>query len=203
MTFFLCGCKVYVKFSFTVLVVIILLFLQSEYTNWSLLAIALHEFGHVIAMLKFRQKLCAITLNFYGIDFNYEKNKVLTENQELMISASGPIANIIMSIFFAIVYLITSSEILLIAAACQISICIFNLLPINQLDGGQIIYILLKKKFALERADKICFWISVIFIFLIGTVMLVTSLKFTFNYSLLVILIYLSVQILNYYYLKE
>lgn len=104
-----------------------------------MVSIGFHESGHVWAM-----KRCGLkTKGFYflpflgGVAISEQSYKSYKEN--VFVSIMGPIWGAALAFACAGLYLITGQTWLAAAAAWMAMINLFNLLPVNPLDGGQML----------------------------------------------------------------
>lgn len=101
----------------------------------------IHELGHIIAM-----KQCGIkTKGIYFIPFvggaaigEFDRTK-MTRWDEVYIAMMGPIFGLFTASALAGVYIFTDNPFWAASAAWVASVNLFNLLPINPLDGGRVI----------------------------------------------------------------
>ena len=92
-----------------------------------------HEIGHIGSACLLKAKIKKVTVYPYGAEIKFESN-LLPYYKDVLISLSGPFMNIILALIghyfgtgdFFIIY--------------NIVLCIMNLLPINNLDGGAVLY---------------------------------------------------------------
>ncbi len=82
--------------------------------------------------------------------------------EDLLISISGPLSNIIIGIIFMILYYKFHIEIFNMLTYGNLSIGIFNLIPALPLDGGRIIRNLLNYRTFYKRANRITVNLSII-----------------------------------------
>lgn len=148
--FKICGITVQIKFLF---VAIITIFLLSDTTGLAItviLSCVAHELGHIFTFCLFKLKPHSLVLDITGIKLE-QPNTQLSFLTELIILLSGCITNFMLALIF---YLINPTQYFNII---MINILIggFNLLPINQFDGGKIAFILLSSVFSNEYAYKI------------------------------------------------
>lgn len=149
-----------------------------------------HEYGHIWAM-----KRCGLkTKGIYFIPFigaaAVTEEMFKSRRDEAYIAIMGPIFGFILSGVSLIVYMVTMDTLFAAAAGWMAMINLFNLLPINPLDGGRIM-----KSIAFSVNSKLgyrflavgivlsiilTFWAGIIlFLFLL----IVGSLEFVFEYK--------------------
>ena len=148
--------------------------------------VALHEAGHTIAARLYGIEVKSITLWPLGgfASFSSAEEDLRRPDKTLanvLIVAAGPLTNLLLSLFFILLALL---ERLLQRAqslpeisswlehgrvfpflgglvVANLSLVLFNLIPIYPLDGGQIARGLLKLAFGEKRADQFLFLLSV------------------------------------------
>ncbi len=148
---------------------------------WCAAAIAVHEGGHLLMMLKCRQERSA--------------------RENLLIIFFGPFANFICFLPSFLLYLIGAEGALPFAAA-NCSVGLFNLLPVMSLDGGQLAYILLCKRLSSDRAERAVDALTFVFIFPLAALGFWLTLRAR-NVSLLFVSVYLVLSLIfkgNRYY---
>jgi Zn-dependent protease len=189
-----------IGFSFFVMVALSVILIQTDYALMSLAAIALHEAGHLLAMIFFRRKIRGVRFGFFGIEIEAHNN--LASNwQDLVVSICGPLANGLSAAVFFLVYKSFSSPDCFLYAGTQLSIGIFNLLPITGLDGGNLLKLGLLRFFSEERTDAIGFVVSVVACAGLVFILLYTSKtepsldSFSLNYSMVAIIFYLVIRL--------
>lgn len=152
----------------------VLLFLAAVF-----FCVALHEIGHAAAARAFGIQVKSIVLWPLGGFANLSRRP---ENplHDLIISAAGPLTNLLILSFLAIMMVVVRiAEVfpvfppvsallgsfriftfLVVLAVTNLSLAAFNLIPIYPLDGGQIARGILKLIFGDKYADLILLWIS-------------------------------------------
>lgn len=109
---------------------------------------ALHEVGHILALLHFGKKPKKITLGVMGI--RIEKSDIaLSYREECITALCGPFVNLIFSVVFALI------DMTGLPFAINSGLFIINMLPVKTLDGGRFVYNFLLASVDEENADKI------------------------------------------------
>ncbi len=124
-----------------------------------------------------------VSIKAFNISILENKRYNSELSKDIIITLAGPLFNIIAFIILLFFY----REFALV----NLFVGVFNLLPAASLDGGQLIYLLLIKRFTHEITAKILDVITIITalpIFFIGIMVLLNS---KYNFSLLFIGIYL------------
>ena len=141
--------------------------------------VALHEAGHTLAARLYGIEVNNITLWPLGGFANLSRRPEKTI-ANLVIVAAGPLVNLILTFFFALLVLLERliqrtqalPEIsgrleqahvfpfLVGLVIANLSLVVFNLVPVYPLDGGQMARDVLKLLFGERRADQILFFLS-------------------------------------------
>jgi tetratricopeptide (TPR) repeat protein len=141
--------------------------------------VALHELGHTLAARLYGIEVTSIVLWPLGGFANLSRRpeKVLPD---MVISVSGPLANLLIFVALAsltiIEYLLERTQLfpalarflwqwdvfpfLLSLSIANLSLALFNLVPVYPLDGGQIARGLLKLAFGEKNADRVMLFFS-------------------------------------------
>lgn len=147
------------------------------------LAAMLHELGHVLMMLLCGVRVRAIRLCLF--DVLIQADDAPSFKADVLITLGGVAVNFL---FAALLYPAGMKY-----ALPHLALGIFNLLPVMSLDGGHLLEIVLDKRFS-PRASAIVLRVTT-FVFLLPlmTAGLYILLSSGYNYSLLIISIYLIV----------
>jgi stage IV sporulation protein FB len=144
-----------------------------------------HELGHSLVATNAGYKLNKITLMPFGavVKGDIEGLKL---KDEIKIALAGPLLNFAIALFFVScwwvfpeIYAFTD-----VVVEANLSMAIFNLLPVFPLDGGRVINATLKSKLRKNVANGICNALSITFS-LVLVALFVVSLRKGVNFSLL------------------
>lgn len=160
MTFTVGGCTVSVSFFFLAVIAVLLLNDKSGIASAGIAAAALHECAHLVTMRAFSCMPCRIRFTAFGIDIEKPCAVGRTYVKDALISLSGPAVNLITAYIFYLAYGFKPCYFF----AANILLFLFNILPIEPLDGGQALYALLCIKCRPGTAQKA---VSVISFFII------------------------------------
>lgn len=144
---------------FFIITSLLLLFDKSGYMSFSMLFSLCHEFGHIIAMFIIHKPPRAIKIKIYGFEINTVSFSIA---ETIFISAAGPLINLL-SVLFCLILSSNINYKLLDLIYINIVIAAFNLLPVKNLDGGDILFSILTLKFSRNKADKLFRLISLSF----------------------------------------
>lgn len=158
--------------------------------------IIFHELGHYLMAKINKVKVKKITIYPFGGITTLDTLINININRELLIAMGGILSQSIYMIIIIILYKygFVREYIYNLYTRYNNSILYFNLLPIVSLDGFKILNLTLSKIFPFDISNKLSLGISFITLILI----LIVN-YYTFNYTLLLILSVLIINIVNYY----
>lgn len=158
--------------------------------------IIFHELGHYLMAKINKVKVKKITIYPFGGITTLDTLINININRELLIAMGGILFQTIYMIIIIILYKygFVREYIYNLYTRYNNSILYFNLLPIVSLDGFKILNLTLSKIFPFDISNKLSLGISFITLILI----LIVN-YYTFNYTLLLILSVLIINIVNYY----
>ena len=182
--------KVSVSVYFAAVLTFTCIFAPGGYAPVGLLSCVLHECGHLAAVYAFGGHITALTLGAYGMRIDKSNDVILSANQEAAVAFAGPFVNIILTLLGVALKI----EILFLANA---AIAAFNLIPIESLDGYNIIYNLLCFKLEQKKLKAALNIISTAFLFIMFCLGFSVLLKSRYNFTILAAAVYLSVRFVN------
>lgn len=137
-----------IKLDFLLFVLICTCLLFDRYDVFYVIIFSvLHEFGHLIWLVIFDQKIESISITYYGIGIKFINR--LSPFKEFIYLLGGLLVNFI--------FLMLSVE-----KEINFALLFINVLPIYPLDGGRILKLILNSFFKLDLSYKIFKTISVI-----------------------------------------
>lgn len=125
---------IHFRFTFGFFSVWALLLLQSAFSETAAMAAlccALHELGHIAAMKALKIKIRGLTFYSGGVKLKSEPLSLRNTLSEISVLAAGPFVNLLLG---AAGFLFGNR----IFTGINISLLLFNLLPLSALDGGRI-----------------------------------------------------------------
>ena len=158
--------------------------------------IIFHELGHYLMAKINKVKVKKITIYPFGGITTLDTLINININRELLIAMGGILSQSIYMIIIIILYKygFVREYIYNLYTRYNNSILYFNLLPIVSLDGFKILNLTLSKILPFDISNKLSLGISFITLILI----LIVN-YYTFNYTLLLVISVLIVNIVNYY----
>lgn len=181
--------KVYLHFSFFAAVSLMMLINVSEYALWGLYACLIHETGHLISMLILRQKVDKLVFYGAGIRIVQRKHDIFTPFAiQLVILFSGCAMNFF--VFFTL-KMFTNSFNASLFATINCIIGMFNLLPLNCMDGGKMLVLVFYKLCEYDLAVKLEKYLRSINAFLTVVIIIILAICGFHNLTLYMTLIYI------------
>lgn len=177
-----------INISFAAIITLMLVIDESGICALALFCCIFHEAGHILCLWAMGEKPGRIVFSFYGIKLERLPMAFHGKINEIIVFASGPFANFVLSLFLILVS--AANETLKIWALISLITGVFNLIPIRPLDGGNILFTLLCRLIKEEKAGIICDAVSaaVTVPLLFAGIALASKAR---NYSLLASAVYL------------
>ena len=151
---------------------------------------ALHETGHILALLFYGRKPKNITFGFSGIRIETDSTS-LSYKQESIVALCGPAVNLIFIIFFLI------TDVSENALVINTGLLIVNMLPVKSLDGGRFIHSLLSVFIDKKRTELIMNILAIITAFIIVSVMIFSLVTGFVNTSFILFTVFLVLVIIS------
>jgi len=182
LSFRLLGIRVDISFYFFALLTAFFILEPDSATACGALAAVLHEFGHLAAMLIVPGgKVERISITACGLKITARLCGQF--KGWLPVCAAGAAANFIAAITFIPLTHIGSGNFASVFSSANICVGVINLLPIEPMDGGQILRTVLLRFTVPERADRICCAVSfsVLLPFLCAGLWLLMQTRYNFS----------------------
>ena len=142
------------------------------------LIVIIHELGHVLICKLFKYKIINVTIYPFGGITKIEKDINTSPNKEIILASAGIIMQIILIPFIKILNIHDYNLFL----KYNLSIMIFNMLPIIPLDGSTILKSILNKVFSFKTSYKLYIIISVLSI----VIYIILNYKYSLNNYLII-----------------
>ncbi len=195
MTFDVGEVRVNVSFFFFVTVCVSLVLDKTNTAALALCAAAIHEGGHLLCMLAFGERARKIHIAPFG--FGITRTGMGSYRREMCIALAGPAANLLAAAVLICVMLCCNKRGLFKAAVVNISLAVFNLLPIEPLDLGRAVRCRLMCSMNSARADRLIFALGIVFLIPLVTFGFLVLIKSRYNITLLLASIYLAFSLLK------
>lgn len=115
--------------------------------GWGLLACALHELGHAVAIYALGGRAERLKLSAAGAELTLSPAKPLSYGRELAVTLAGPGASLLTA-------WLAAGRGLFLLAGLSLGQGLFNLLPLLPLDGGRALSLLLAFRAGEDRAER-------------------------------------------------
>lgn len=157
---------------------------------YCLLAVIIHESGHIMAMHLFGFAPDKIKISLFEISINDNARHKRKFFQNFIIIFWGPFINFICFILIYLLYLMGNKDFYPFAIA-NLSVGLFNIMPVLSLDGGQLLYIILRRFLSDSTSEKVVDVITFLFLFPMFALGFLLLFKSKYNFSLLIVCVYL------------
>lgn len=191
MIFTVKNCKVEITFLFLATLTFSFLIDRFGIAGVGFLATIIHESGHLLLMYLLKFPPSEIKLKPFGIDIVERSEKKIGYGKDALISIAGPFMNLLFFLLSGWLAINSGSLYLFYLSASNLVLAIFNLLPIETLDGGQAIYSLLCLKFQEKTVERIIRILSVSVLLPLFITALLVLFRSKYNFTLLFVSIYL------------
>ncbi|MBE5732004.1 MAG: hypothetical protein E7353_03115 [Clostridiales bacterium] len=173
-------------------------FLRQTYEGLSyIIALIIHEFAHAEEAKKRGYILNSMNFTVFGASLKMQAQTMKRED-ERAIALAGPLVNLYLAIFctalwwtFPSTYFFTIDFVW-----ANVSLLLFNLLPVYPLDGGRILYTVLLKKLNAKQARKVLKISGYIISCILFTLFIIALILGMFNPSFLVVGIFTTLSTL-------
>lgn len=193
MKFELSGVRVEIGFPFAAAVTLLLLLDRNKTVLPALSCCAVHEAGHLICLFCLESPPRAVVFGVFGMRIERENDK-LDYRREALCAAAGPMANFAcaaISLLFAV-----WNRSVLSFVALNVGVGIFNLLPVEPMDGAGVIGNLLLMHFNDEKAERMLNIVTAVLLLpltVCGTALLFKS---GGNFTLLAVSVYIALYLI-------
>lgn len=179
--------KLKIKFHPIFFIFLILLILSNNFLSVlsHILCVFLHELGHFIVANFLGYKLNKVTFLPFGASLSGKENAFYKPKHEILVSIAGPLVNLFLLILclslfwcFPICYGYLQEFYF-----ANLVTLIFNFLPVYPLDGGRVLYAIIKTKKSQNKAYKITKLVGIV-ISIILFVLFIISSFFKINFTL-------------------
>lgn len=184
--------KIKLEISYLLLSFLAIIVIAEVFNNflWCISAVVIHELGHIIPMCMFGYRPEKIKFSLFEISITDNTRQKRSFWQNFFIILFGPFVNFICFISFYLLYLYGKDFYLPIAIA-NLSVGLFNILPVLSLDGGQLLYLILCRKITERNAERVVDILTFIFIFPLFALGFLLLFNSKYNFSLLFVCVYL------------
>lgn len=192
------NCRISISYYFFAAAAAAAIFDRSGIFLCGLTAAALHESGHLAAIMLSRfARVKEVSLGPLGIRISAAGNTCTPS-----VILSGVAANMIFAALSALWwYFILKSDIALQFCAANICLAACNIMPVEPLDGGVFLRFALERYLPPRTADRAVFAVSLCFLIILTAAAFYVLLRSKGNFSLLMLCLWLLAGILRRYLL--
>lgn len=183
------SCRIRLHFLFLAALGAVLFTDLRETALAGILAALIHESGHLLMMILCRIPPASVEIRPFGVLILEQSGRKRTNRQEAWIALSGPLANGAAALL--LVLLQSGSRWSSAFPAANLALGLFNLLPVESLDGGRALTALLSGFCSPARTSRVVMTASLLVLIPLAIVGFWLLLQSKFNFSLLAASIYL------------
>lgn len=192
------GCKIKIDFLFIAIIAFIFVVDKTGFVFSALLLSIAHEIGHLIAFWMSKVKIEEVNFGFANIDICKAGSEFFYDpKREVFVALSGPLMNFLIFFLLLSVYYFNREIKYFYFAVQSLAIGVINILPIESLDGGRALGLILEQKLGFEKSWKLLKIISWMFLIPITFFGVYLLLKSKYNFSILILALYLVFEIFN------
>ena len=185
-----------ISFPLVALMTAVIIFDTSMSVMICFASVIAHETGHLLAMKHFGSYPQKIKLTLFDIAIIDCKKTTRSNKAELIITLAGVTVNFILVIISYFLINIFQNPYIEMFLDTNFTLGLFNILPIDSLDGGQALFILLSMKFSPFTSMKILNIISFMILIPVAVMGFLVLLQSKYNFTLLLTALYLIAIIL-------
>lgn len=194
MKFKIFGTQIHITFLFMAFITILIATDKSGFLLFMMVSVILHEMAHLFVMRKIGSNPKSVKLIPACIQIS--RGIGSKSGGDIFVSLAGPLINLLLFAAFYINSLIYPSEKVMTFAAVNLILGAINLLPAKGLDGGCILYSLLKLKLNEGKCRLILNISTVAVCFSALIIGIYLYLKSNGNVSLIIFSLYLLMSVL-------
>ncbi len=152
------------------LLLFVLLLQKNALLAVTVIAVLLHEAGHLLAAARLGIRIRTLELDLIGAQI-YPATLLPSYRAELLLALGGPLASFLL-------FLITlpfGTDFMTLLGRTSLSLALFNLLPVSGFDGGRMLFSLLAAPFGeriATRAVAVTSYLSLLLLFLLSACLL-------------------------------
>ena len=147
--------KIRVRFGFFCVLGLFAYLAPTRAAELMLLAVLIHEIGHLCAMSLCGVRLVAIEIGPFGARMTTDSMRLLTYPCELLIYLAGPLVGLASAGIALLIWGGATADFVM----ASLGLSAFNLLPVETLDGGSIVYAALSSRWGPMLAAR---WLRIL-----------------------------------------
>ena len=194
MKFKLLNTEIYVSFLFVAVITVMLATDKTGLAFPVILAVAMHEAGHLFAMWLLESAPKSIRLIPASVQITRSINGKY--KNDILIAVSGPVVNLVLFVTLYVNFLVFKNETVLYYSLINLIVGVFNLLPVTGLDGGTALFSLLAKKTDINKALLVLKIITLSMATAVTFLAATLTIRGQLNISVYIVAIYLFVSVI-------
>ena len=151
----------------------------------------LHELSHILNAKLLKIRISKVEIYPFGVCAKLSDSYIASSEKEFLVAFAGPFSNLIFFWICSILFTFFQPEILKYCMNLNLAMCILNLIPALPLDGGRILKAILTSKYGILRAYNFMVKLSRLLICVILIAALIIFFVYDFNFSLILISVFL------------
>lgn len=138
MSFKIGNTEISIDYYFVAILTLMLVVFKKNSISMCFISCLMHEAGHLIAIKLCGARTRRLSLGYFGMKIDYNSG-IISNRSEIFIAFAGPVVNLIFAVIFG---LFNFDE----AMRINLGLALFNILPVEMLDGGRILCNLLSMR---------------------------------------------------------
>ncbi len=191
MRFRFLGTEIYVSFLFVAVVAFMLCVDRTGLVIPTLLAVLVHETGHLFAM--WLTECNPKSIRLVPASVRITRSFAAAQRKEWLITLMGPAMNLTVALVLGVNYHLSGNVGVLEFAVLNVILGLFNLLPVRGLDGGTAVRMILCRYSTPDFAEKVLQIITLITALAALTVGIIFAANGEFNPSVFIVALYFAV----------
>ena len=161
------------------------------------ISVVLHELGHLCMLYRYHSAPDAIRLTLFDISISDRKKHLRSNRAELAVTLGGVAVNYVLALIFGVAQHFSPQPLYNQMLSANLTLGLFNSLPIYSLDGGQAFYLLLNRRFTPDRSLRIVEVFSMLLLIPCSVLGFLVLLRSPGSFTLLLTSLYLIVVLLT------
>ena len=158
--------RITISGGFLIMLALVYFFDVNGFVPLVLLTALVHELGHFFAIWALGGRVMRLHLGLVGLCMDYEGGRIGYPG-EIVIALAGPLLNLGLAYGASFLGRYIGSETAFFLAGISLGACVFNMLPVYQLDGGRVLYCILAWAGDVNLAFRVVCVISCVVIFVL------------------------------------
>ena len=191
MCFKLFGVKFILSYPLVAGLTLLLIFDPTGMAVCAVFASVCHELGHIVAMKFFGTQITKIKMSVFDINITDIQKFQRGIKAEIIITLAGIFVNIVLFLLSIMLYNSCRLYIFRYFALANLSIGLFNALPVESLDGGNALQLVLQRNFSDRTVYIVTLVVSLLCVIPFGFVSFMALLNSPYNFTMLFATLYL------------